>query len=171
MKTRTTGAIEEMIRPTLAALGHELVRVMVSGSQRPTLQVMIERVDRRPVSVDDCAEVSHAVSALLDVEEPVVGTYVLEVSSPGIDRPLTRPQDFERFSGYEVKVEMRGLVDGRRRFTGQLAGIEDGTILVDTETGRVRLMFADVAKARLVLNDALLAEAARAVVPDVDGVE
>ena len=104
-----TRQIEQMIEPSLAAMGYEIVRVHISGGHRPILQIMIERIDGREITVDDCADSSRAISALLDVEDPLPTAYELEVSSPGIDRPLTRPKDFERFAGHLAKIEELGL--------------------------------------------------------------
>src|SRR6056297_3500273 len=115
--------VHDIIEPAAEAMGYELVRVHLSGGRRPVLQVMVERADRAPMNVDDCAEVSRAVSAVLDVEDPVPGEYVLEVSSPGIDRPLTRLADFERFAGFEAKVETEAPIEGRKRFRGRLEGV------------------------------------------------
>ena len=117
---------------------------------------MAERADGAPMTVDDCADISHAVSALLDVEDPIAGAYTLEISSPGIDRPLTRLKDFERFAGFEAKLESRVSVDGRKRFKGRLGGVEDGEILIDTERGAARVPFDTVLRAKLVLTDDLI---------------
>jgi ribosome maturation factor RimP len=117
-------AVERLVAPSLAATGFEVVRVQLLGQYSPVLQIMIERTDRRAISVDDCADVSRTVSALLDVEDVIPGSYTLEVSSPGIDRPLTRPEHFVRFAGFEAKLETRIPLDGRKRFTGRLLGLE-----------------------------------------------
>lgn len=122
---------------------------------------MAERADGAPMTVDDCADISHAVSALLDVEDPIAGAYTLEVSSPGIDRPLTRLKDFERFAGFEAKLESRVSVDGRKRFKGRLGGVEDGEILIDTEQGAARVPFDTVLRAKLVLTDELIRASAQ----------
>jgi ribosome maturation factor RimP len=118
---------------------------------------MVERQDGRGVSVDDCAAASRLVSAVLDVEDPVSGSYVLEVSSPGIDRPLTRLRDFERFAGFEARVELRVPVDGRRRFRGRLLGVDHERIRLETDREEVELSFDDIQKAKLVLTDDLIA--------------
>jgi ribosome maturation factor RimP len=153
-------AVERLVAPSLAATGYEVVRVLVMGQHRPLLQIMIERADRRSVSVDDCAEVSRTVSALLDVEELIAGSYTLEVSSPGIDRPLTRPEHFVRFAGFEAKVETRMPLDGRKKFTGRLLGLEGERVRIATAEGEVALPFADVQRAKLVLTDELIASTA-----------
>ena len=153
-------AVERLVAPSLAATGYEVVRVLVMGQHRPLLQIMIERADRRSVSVDDCAEVSRTVSALLDVEELIAGSYTLEVSSPGIDRPLTRPEHFVRFAGFEAKVETRMPLDGRKKFTGRLLGLEGERVRIATAEGEVALPLADVQRAKLVLTDELVASTA-----------
>jgi ribosome maturation factor RimP len=153
--------ISDLIGPSLAAMGYDLVRVQLSGSKRQSLQVMAERQDGAAMTVEDCAEISRMLSALLDVEDPIPGEYTLEVSSPGIDRPLTRLADFDRFAGFEAKVETRLPVDGRRRFKGRLNGTDGGDIRLATDAGPVTLCFADVAKAKLILTDELLAMAAQ----------
>jgi len=149
--------IERMIAPSLAAMGYDIVRVLLTGGQRPTLQVMAERTDGQDMSVDDCAEISRAVSALLDVEDPIAGAYTLEVSSPGIDRPLTRPADFQRFAGFEARVETRQPVEGRKRFRGRLLGLEGDSIWIATPEGEAALPVDDILRAKLVLTDELIA--------------
>lgn len=152
--------VRRIVSPSLEAMGYDVVRVQLSGSQRPVLQVMAERLDRAGMTVDDCAEISRTVSALLDVEDPIPSQYTLEVSSPGIDRPLVRLADFERFAGFDAKVELRTPVDGCRRFQGRLGGVEDGRVRLAVEDGAaVLLPFDDVQRARLLLTDELLAAA------------
>ena len=149
--------VETMIRPSLGDMGFEIVRILLmSGGQRQKLQIMAERADGS-LSIDDCAEISRTVSALLEVEDPIAGAYDLEVSSPGIDRPLTRLKDFERYSGFEARVELRLGQDGQRRFRGRLQGLDGDTILLRDGEGRDwRLPFADLARAKLILTDDLL---------------
>jgi ribosome maturation factor RimP len=138
-------------------MGFELVLARVMGDKRRTLQVMAEPIDRsRLMTVEDCAEISHALSAVLDVADPIREPYSLEVTSPGIDRPLVRPEDYDRFAGDEAKLETDLPVDGRRRFTGTLRGLEGGDVLVESGGETVRVPLASVRKARLVLTDALL---------------
>lgn len=153
--------LEELIAPTLESMGYGLVRVQVQGKQRPTLQVMAERQDAKPMTVDDCADISRALSALLDVEDPIAGAYVLEVSSPGIDRPLTRITDFDVWAGHEAKMESVAPVDGRKRFRGTLLGNEDGMVRIRIESGEVKVPFDDIRSAKLVLTDALIAAVTR----------
>lgn len=154
--------IENLIAPSLADMGFEIVRVQLTGggkSGRQVLQIMAERGDGT-MTVEDCAEVSRAVSALLEVEDPIQGAYQLEVSSPGIDRPLTRLKDFERFAGFEAKLELQMPFEGQRRFRGRLRGLEgDDTILLILDEGEreMKVSFAELAKAKLVLTDDLIA--------------
>ena len=147
-----------VIAPTIADLGFDLVRVQYGGAPA-TLQIMVEPSDHSELGVDACADISRAVSALLDVADPINGKYMLEVSSPGIDRPLTRPADFTRFAGHEIKVELRQAIDGRKRFRGTLVGFEAGEVLLAIDVGTIGLAWPLVASARLILTDALLAMA------------
>lgn len=153
-------AIERMIAPTLESMGFAIVRLSFSGSMRKTLQLLAERADARPISVDDCAQISRVVSAVLDVEDPIAGSYVLEVSSPGIDRPLVRKDDYRRFAGHEAKVELDQPHDGQKRFKGRLEGIEGDMVRLNIEGRTVELPFAAILKAKLILTDALLKAAA-----------
>jgi ribosome maturation factor RimP len=152
-----TERIAELITPAIEAMGFELVRVQVSGSQRPTLQIMAEPASGRAMSVDDCAEISRAISAVLDVEDPIAGSYSLEVSSPGIDRPLTRPKDYERFLGHEAKIETNAPLDGRKRFKGPIKSVDANAVELTADGADVRIPFAAIHKAKLVLTDALIA--------------
>ncbi|PKU23331.1 ribosome maturation factor RimP [Telmatospirillum siberiense] len=155
--------ISAMVAPSLDAMGYELVRVLLQGRQNLTLQVMAERRDRQPMTVDDCAEISRSISAILDVEDPIAEAYTLEVSSPGIDRPLTRPQDFDRFAGFEAKVETVQPVEGRKRFRGQVMGMnDDSQVRLVVETGEIAIPLASIKSAKLVLTDALIAAATKA---------
>ena len=130
--------IVQIIGPSVEAMGYEIVRLQISGGMRPTLQIMADRADGSAMTVEDCAEISNAASALLDVEDPISSAYTLEVSSPGIDRPLTRLKDFERFKGFEARVETDVLLDGRKRFRGTLYGVEGESVLIalDAKTGQ-----------------------------------
>ena len=145
-----------IIEPSLEAMGYRLVRVAFLGAKRATLQIMAERIDDAPMTVDDCTEISRSVSALLDVADPIAEAYMLEVSSPGIDRPLVRPEDYDRFAGFEARVELERPLDGRKRFRGRLLGRAGGQIRLAAENGEVQLPFADIAKAKLVITDDLL---------------
>jgi ribosome maturation factor RimP len=156
-------ALGSMIEPTLESMGYALVRVaLVGGASRPTLQVMVERSDGAAMSVDDCSDISDAVSAILDVEDPISGAYVLEVSSPGIDRPLVKRADFERFAGFEAKLETAQPVDGRKRFRGRVLGTNADRVRVRLDTGEeLELPLDGIAKAKLVLTDELIAAGTR----------
>ena len=151
------GRIDALIAPALEAMGYAVVRVRLSGSKRRTLQVMAERMDGRNMTVDDCTEISRSISAILDVEDPIRGAYTLEVSSPGIDRPLTQLKDFDRFAGHHAKVELTEPIDGRRRFKGRIEGREDGRIRLALTDGVVSLPFEGIANAQLILTDDLIA--------------
>ncbi len=153
--------IADLITPTIEGLGYELVRLRLMGGKSTTLQIMAERPEGG-IEIEDCAKISTAISALLDVEDPIVEEYTLEVSSPGIDRPLTRLKDFETYEGYQVKLMTSELIDGRKRFTGVLRGVEDGEILIDIPEGTIGLQFDWLTEAKLVLTDELIAESLRA---------
>ena len=151
--------VERLVGPAIDALGFELVRVrLTGGNQRRVLQVMAEPHEKPTMTVDDCAEISRTISTLLDVEDPIPGEYVLEVSSPGIDRPLVKRRDFERFAGYEIKLEAARLIEGRRRFRGRLKGLVDDCVRIESEAGETEIAYADIASAKLVLTDELLAQ-------------
>lgn len=153
--------LETLLSPILDAMGYDMVRVQISGSKRPTMQVMAERRDGVAMTVDDCAEISRAISAVLDVEDPFDSAYSLEVSSPGIDRPLVRPADYERFQGFEARIELRDPLAGQRRFKGRLDGVKDGRILLNQEGTTVELPLVQVQRAKLILTDELIAATTR----------
>jgi ribosome maturation factor RimP len=153
--------IEEIVAPTIVGMGYELVRIAMSRGG--TLQIMIEPADGRPMDVENCATLSRALSAVLDVEDPISGAYTLEVSSPGIDRPLTREKDYVRWAGHLARVETSQPIDGRRRFKGTLLGLEDGAVKLKFDDGKEAIVpLALVTKAKLELTDALLDEHRRA---------
>ena len=158
------------ITPQLSHLGYELVRVLVLGRERLTVQVMADRADGSLISVEDCERITRAIGAVLDVDDPLPGAWTLEVSSAGIDRPLTRVKDWNRFAGHQARVEMLMPQDGRRRFTGIILDA-DGTharLRLDDGTD-VALPFSDVRRAKLLLTDALIAATAPAQPgPDTD---
>lgn len=163
-KTPIDRRIAEIISPVIEDLGYELVRIRLMGGKTNTLQIMADRPDGG-IEVDDCAKISSAVSATLDVEDPLEEQYTLEVSSPGIDRPLTRLKDFDSWAGYEVKLETTDLIDGRRRFRGEVAGTEGDEVLVTLpekqENGTpltIGLKFEWLSDAKLILTDELIAE-------------
>ena len=151
-----TERVDALIRPSLEDMGFDLVRVHFSGGGRAVLQVMCERPDGS-MTLDDCAEVSRTVSALLDVEDPIPGAYEMEVSSPGIDRLLTRLQDFDRYAGHEAKVELAAALEGRRRFRGIVKGTNGDDVVIAGDDGDVALPFSQIRAAKLVLTDALIA--------------
>lgn len=152
-----TADIEAMIAPSLEAMGYRVVRVAVTGGRRATLQIMAERIDEQAMTVEDCAEISRTVSALLDVADPIAGAYTLEVSSPGIDRPLVKREDFVRFAGFEAKIELNQPRDGRRRFRGKLLGVEGDEVRLLVDDAPVVLPLSAVTRAKLVLTDELMA--------------
>ncbi len=150
-----------MITPQLSHLGYELVRVLVLGRERPTVQVMADRADGSLISVGDCERITRAISAVLDVEDPLPGAWTLEVSSAGIDRPLTRVKDWTRFAGHQARVEMLMPQEGRRRFTGIVLGADETHARLRLDDGTdVALPFSDVRRAKLLLTDALIAATA-----------
>lgn len=150
----------EIITPVIEDMGYELVRVRLMSGKESTLQIMADR-PQGGIEVDDCSKISHALSAVLDVEDPILEPYTLEVSSPGIDRPLTRLKDFEMFEGYEAKIETDELIDGRRRFKGALAGVEGDEVLINVDEGTIGLQFDWLSDAKLVLTDDLITEMLR----------
>jgi ribosome maturation factor RimP len=157
-KSPLINKIERVLVPTAEGLGYELVRVLLVGSGKPTLQVMAERPDGT-MGVEDCEKLSNAVSAILDVENLLDGAYYLEVSSPGIDRPLTRAKDFEKYKGFDARIEIEPGINGQKKFKGRLLGIENGTtVQIQDETGAVHaLPFRDVERAKLLMTDELVA--------------
>jgi len=160
-----TAELAGLLAPTLEGMGYLLVRVQIFGGGRPTLQVMAERRDGRAMSVDDCADISHVLSAKLDVEDPIKGAYSLEVSSPGIDRPLMGPADFRRFAGFDARVETVAKIDGRRKFSGRIVDADAAAVrlaVTDERGGEatVAIPVGDIARAKLTLTDRLI-EASR----------
>jgi ribosome maturation factor RimP len=153
----TAADIVPLIEPSLDAMGYRLVRVAFLGARRATLQIMAERRDDAPMTVDDCTEISRSVSAILDVADPIADAYMLEVSSPGIDRPLTRPEDYDRFAGFEAKIELEQPIEGRKRFRGRILGCAADQVRLVAETGEVSLPLGAIAKAKLVITPDLLA--------------
>lgn len=156
--------VAKLIEPVLTTLGYELVRVHISGSQPQTLQIMAEKTDGT-FTIEDCETVSTTLSPLLDVEEPIVSAYNLEVSSPGIDRPLTRKKDFEQWTGHICKIEMQDLVNGRKRFKGVLLGLDatpnshNEEIIIRMNDEDINLALSQIASAKLVLTDQLVEDA------------
>jgi ribosome maturation factor RimP len=163
-KTAIDRRLAGIVGPVIEGMGFELVRVRLMGGKTRILQIMADRPDGG-IEVDECADISTAISAVLDVEDPIEDNYVLEVSSPGIDRPLTRLKDFEMWKGWEARIETTELIDGRRRFKGALAGVEDEEILIEIEEGgqevTIGLRFDWLSDAKLILTDDLIAEMLR----------
>ncbi|HWU25016.1 MAG TPA: ribosome maturation factor RimP [Rhizomicrobium sp.] len=150
--------LEPIIAPLVEAAGYRLVRLRLIGGKRKTLQVMAERADGQ-MDVDDCAHLSRTLSDFLDREDPIEGEYVLEVSSPGIDRPLTRITDFARWAGHEAKLELTVPdANGRKRFKGQLMGLDGNEVVLEAQGARVKFPFRSIADAKLVLTDKLIEE-------------
>lgn len=147
--------LAELLNPILEDLGFEMVRVRLSNGNPSTLQIMADRLDGQ-IGVDELAEINTSVGTILDVEDPIPENYTLEISSPGIDRPLTRKKDFDSFQGFEAKVETTELIDGRRRFRGVLAGVNNDEVLINLEEGTIGLKFTWLSEARLVLSDDLI---------------
>ena len=158
-KTVTEQKILAIIEPVAKSLSLDIVRVRLFGREkRKVLQIMAERDTDHTMSVDDCARLSRAISAVIDVEDPVPGHYELEVSSPGIDRPLTRLEDFSRWAGHEARLELDRLVEGRRRFRGVLGGVENGDVVIDLEGEDVSTLipYAWIGDAHLLMSNALM---------------
>ena len=153
------GAVERLVEPPLDGLGYDLVRVQLSGGAAQTLQIMAERKDRAEMSVEDCAQISRTVSALLDVEDPIPGAYTLEVSSPGLDRPLVRLDDYVRFGGQQARLETRHPVDGQKRFKGQLAGVRERCVVIVCDGAEREIPFDALTRGKLMMSDELIAAA------------
>jgi len=150
--------LETLIEPVVAAAGFRLVRLRLMGGKVKTLQVMAERPDGS-MNVDDCAELSRALSDFLEAEDPIEGDYNLEVSSPGIDRPLTRITDYARWAGHEAKLELHAPdADGRKRFKGTLLGLDGNDVVLETNGERIAIAFGAIADAKLILTDKLIQE-------------
>ncbi len=156
------GEVERLIGPSVEAMGFRLVRVSLTGEgPQPTLQVMAEPLDHGEMNVDHCARLSRAISAILDVEDPIPTAYLLEVSSPGVDRPLVRPDDFERYANSQARVEADTPIDGRRRFVGHLLGLSHGRVNIavtdsDDSVKEFAIPFETITRAKLVLTDELI---------------
>jgi ribosome maturation factor RimP len=150
-----------LIAPRLADMGYELVRVVMVGRERPTVQIMADRADGAQITVDDCETISHAIGAVLDVEDAIPGTWTLEVSSAGIDRPLTRVKDWNRFTGHLARAETVQPVDGRKRFSGVVLGADTAAARMRLDDGsEVTLPLGQIRRAKLVLTEALIAATA-----------
>lgn len=159
---RATNPLEEkvikLLEPAAADVGYALVRVRLSGLKRKRLQIMAERLSDGTMNIDDCSKLSRAISPVLDAEDPIKGFYDLEVSSPGIDRPLVRLEDFARFVGHEAKIELSAGVDGRRRYRGDITGVNGDQVTMNVDNADVTFPFAWISEARLMLTDRLIEE-------------
>lgn len=155
--------IEKLVAPVVAAGGFELVRVKLTGAEMKTLQIMAERPDHT-MSAEDCASLSRALSPVLEEADPIPGAYRLEVSSPGIDRPLTRLKDFHDWQGYEARIDLDRMIEGRKKFKGVLAGVDGDNIALDIEgeTETALIPYAWILSAKLVLSDELIRESLKA---------
>jgi ribosome maturation factor RimP len=164
-RTAIDRRLAEIVKPAVEAAGFELVRLRLMSGKTRTLQIMADRAEGG-IEIDDLGEITTMVSAVLDVEDPLEDAYVLEVSSPGIDRPLTRLKDFDTWSGYEARLETDELIDGRRRFKGTLQGTEGNEVLIEIEDHgeavTIGLQFDWLSDAKLILTDELIAETLRA---------
>lgn len=160
-KTAIDQRLAAIVQPMVEGMGFELVRLRLMAGKHPTLQIMAERPDGG-IEVDDCAAISNAVSAILDVEDPIEDEYTLEVSSPGIDRPLTRLKDFAAWADHVAKLETHDLIDGRKRFKGVLRGVEGDELLIEIPEGTIGLKLDWLVEAKLILTDELIAEMLKA---------
>lgn len=164
-KTAEDLKLLELLDPVAEAAGYAIVRLrLMGGAERRRLQIMAERPSDGDMNVEDCARLSRRISEVMDAADPISGEYVLEVSSPGVDRPLTRLTDFEAYEGYEVRLELDRLAEGRKRFRGVLAGVEDGQVAIDLEGEEETALvpFSWVIEAKLVLTDDLMKRGAEA---------
>ncbi len=163
-KTAMDRRLADIVQPVIEGLGFELVRIRLMGGATRTLQIMADKPEGG-IEVDDCGDISTAVSAVLDVEDPIEENFILEVSSPGIDRPLTRLKDFEMWKGWEARIETTELIDGRRRFKGTLGGVEGDEVLIALDEGKepivIGLQFDWLSDAKLILTDELISEMLR----------
>jgi ribosome maturation factor RimP len=161
LATGLEAKLAAIVAPTLVDMGYELVRVMLIGRDRPTVQIMADRADGTQISVADCEAITHAVSAVIDVEDPIASAWTLEVSSAGIDRPLTRVKDWNRFAGHLARAETEMPIGGRKRFSGVVLGADTAAARLRLDDGaEVALPLAHIRRAKLVLTDALIAATA-----------
>jgi ribosome maturation factor RimP len=151
--------VKSRIKLTIESMGYDIIRVKVAGNEVLVLQIMVERQDEKQLDVEDCASVSRAISALMDVDDPIDDAYTLEVSSPGLDRPLVRPKDFDRFAGYEARVEAERLINGQKIFIGRLIGLEENMVKISVDDTVMEVPFVDIKRAKLLLTDELIARA------------
>ncbi len=164
--TTLEAKLAELVAPTLIDMGYELVRVSVLGRDRPTVQIMADRADGNLIGIEDCEAISHALGAVLDVENPMSSAWTLEISSAGIDRPLTRVKDWNRFSGHRARVELDTPIEGQRRLSAVVLGADDERARLRLDTGdEIALPMAAIRRAKLVLTDALIEATAPAARP------
>jgi len=155
--TTLEGKLAAIIVPRLESMGFELVRVSVLGRERPTVQIMADRADGTQISVEDCQQINHDISVAIDVDDPIPGAWTLEVSSAGIDRPLTRMKDWNRFAGHLARVETFFPQNGRKRFAGVVLGADESAARIRLDDGlEVTIRHSDIRRAKLVLTDALI---------------
>lgn len=160
---QTKHPLQDLLEPVITGLGYEVVRILTIGQKNPTLQIMIDRLDGKDITVEDCATVSRTISTVLDEKDPIKDQYSLEVSSPGLDRPLTKIEHFKRFSGYEARIETAVEVEKRKRFKGVLGNVdEQNRVHIDVDGTDYAIAFDDISKAKLILTDELLQAAAEA---------
>lgn len=150
--------LQDLIEPVVTAAGYELVRVMSIGQVNQTLQVMIDKLDGSDITVDDCAKVSHLLSDMLDEKDPIADKYSLEVSSPGLDRPLTKLEHFKRYVGYEIKLETEDKVENRKRFKGKITEVVNNNVVLMMDETAYTIPFDLITKAKLVVTDELWEE-------------
>ena len=155
---QTRHHLADMLEPVIEKLGYETVRIMTIGQANPTLQIMIDKKDGTDITVEDCAKVSRALSDVLDEKDPITDKYNLEVSSPGLDRPLTKLEHFVRFAGNEVKIETDELIENRKRFKGVLNGVQGSDIELEMDNQKYLIPFSAISKAKIILTDELLAK-------------
>jgi len=148
--------IEELIAPTINSLGYDLVRVQILDEGTKTLQIMVDRLDEANLTVDDCSVISKEISVIIDINDPIGENYLLEVSSPGIDRPLLRFKDFEKYAGFHARVDMSIALEGRKKFKGKLTGTEGDNIRIKVKEETYLLPFSKIEKAKLTLTQELL---------------
>ena len=155
--------VSQLIEPSLESMGYDIVRVQISGGASDVcLQIMAERRDRVEMNVEDCASISRNISTILDVEDPILDAYTLEVSSPGMDRPLVQLEDFARFSGFEARIDTRVAIIDRKRFRGKLEGVDGEAVLIEVDGEVYELPFGNILRAKLVLTDELIAASQQA---------